>query len=53
MGKNQVDSADGVRVGEEPVPGDAAAVHLSRTSRAHRTHRLVAQRTIHRFAYQR
>jgi len=30
--------------------GDEAAVHLSRTSRNHRTNRLVPLRTIHRFA---
>lgn len=51
--QTSVDSADGVRVGEEPVPDDEAAVHLSRTYRNHRTHRLVPLRTIKRFSFQR
>jgi len=47
----QMDEADGVRTGQQPVLHDEAAVHLSRTSRNHRTHRLVPLRTIHRFTF--
>ena len=70
--KTKVDSAAGVRsstaarggeaagefmeVGQEVVPREVAAVHLSRTTRNHRTHRpssenTVPLRTIHRFAF--
>lgn len=39
--------------GRRAGAGDEAARHLSRTSRNHRTHRLVALRTIHRFCFRR
>ena len=43
QGKN---AGEFMEVGQEVVPRDEAAVHLSRTYRNHRTHRLVPLRTI-------